>query len=316
MLGKRAVANISPDTAQDLQETSGTVIQKVNCTKFLRVDLCDSSWEPFSELIFSTLQASKVEHQPESLEDIEDLVKFAKAHENDSLASWSAAAVSRIIAPLLNLPPEHWPLQSKRVELLGILPVDDEDSTPENQNFIEGPLAEYIERWENVGDNCLWQADVTYSINHILNVVAPMVHKAAKDWTHSEIESAVQVLGGGPSIEAAGASSEEMRDWEIFAEKWETFVYNTPAILRRVDPFYVILDVFGAAPPAALAGAIAAFPPPGSAFPGPGPGLNGCPYILPFARLEHASYFVGHIQHACPGLHAWVTRNVVAPLHL
>ena len=42
--------------------------------------------------------------------------------------------------PLLNLPPEHWPLQSRRMELLGILPVDDEDSTPENQKFFEGPL--------------------------------------------------------------------------------------------------------------------------------------------------------------------------------
>ena len=99
-------------------------------------------------------------------------------------------------------------------------------------------------------------------------------------------------------------------------EKWEAFVYKNPAILRQVDPFYVILDVFGAPPPAALAGAIAAFPPAGSAFSGPGPGLNGSPYILPFARLEHATNFVGYIQHACPGLRAWVTKNIVAPLHL
>ncbi len=280
--------------------------------------------EPFSQLIFSNsacTQASKEENYSgsdhlESLEDIEDLVQFAKAHEDDSFASWSAAAVSRIIAPLLNLPPEHWPLQSRRVELLGILPVDGEDSTPENQNFIEGPLAEYIDKWENVGENCLWQANVTYSIKHILNVIASMIHKAIKDWTHSEIESAVQVLGGGPSIEAAGASNEELRDWGIFVEKWEAFVYKNPSILRRVDPLYVILDVFGAPPPAALAGAIAAFPPAGSAFPGPGAGLNGSPYILPFARLEHATYFVGYIQLACPGLRAWVTKNVVAPLHL
>lgn len=173
-----------------------------------------------------------------------------------------------------------------------------------------------IDKWENVGDNCLWQANVTYSMKTILDVVAPMIHKASKDWTDSEIESAVQVLGGGPSIEAAGASNEEMSDWGIFVEKWETFVYQNPAILRRVDPFYVIIDVFGAPPPAALAGAVAAFPPAGSAFPGPGPGLNGSPYILPFARLEYASYFVGHIQNSCPGLRAWVTRNVMAPIHL
>jgi hypothetical protein len=49
-------------------------------------------------------------------------------------------------------------------------------------------------------------------------------------------------------------------------------VYKKPAILKRVDPFYVILDVFGAPPPAALAGAIVAFLPAGSDFPEPGPG--------------------------------------------
>ena len=106
---------------------------------------------------------------------------FAKAHENDSLATWSEAAVSGIIAPLLNLPAEHWPLQSRRLELLGNLPVDEEVSTPEYQKFVEGPLADYIEKWENFGDNCLWQADVAHSIKHILNVAAPMVHKATKD---------------------------------------------------------------------------------------------------------------------------------------
>ena len=281
----------------------------------------NSSWElaASSELIFPTMQAGEVGYlgpDPDLLEDIQDLVKFAKAHENDGFTSWSAAAASRIIAPLLNLPPERWPLQSRRVELLGNLPVDDEDTTPEIENFIEGPLAEYIEKWEKVGDNCLWQADVTYSIKHIMSVVAPMVHKATKDWTHSEIESAIQVLGGGPSIEAAGASGEEMRDWAIFDEKWETFVYQNPAILRRLDPIYVIINVFGAAPPVALAGAIAAFPPAGSTFPAPGPGLNGCPYLLPFLNMEHATYFVGYIQNACPGLHAWVSRNLHAPFHL
>jgi hypothetical protein len=318
MPGKSAAPNISTDSAQDLLESAGAVIKKV-CIWICVMSPGSLHLLPPLSLYFPR-QASEggyvTSDQLESLEDIQDLVKFAEAHENDSLTSWSAAAVSRIIAPLLNLPPEHWPLQSRRVELLGMRPVDDEDSTPEIHNFIEGPLAEYVEKWENVGDNCLWQADVTYSIKHILTVVAPMVHKATKDWTHSEIESATKVLGGGPSIEAAGASSEEMTDWEIFAEKWETFVYQNPAILRRVDPFYVIINVFGAPPPAALAGAIAAFPPAGSAFPGPGPGLNGCPYILPFGRLEHANYFVGHIQNACPGLHAWVTRNAFAPLHL
>jgi hypothetical protein len=244
------------------------------------------------------------------------LVLFAEVHEQDSFATWSSAAVSRIIAPLVNLSPEHWPLQSRRVELLGIFPVNDEDSTPENQKFIDGPLAEYLEKWENVPENCLWQADVTHSLKHILNVVASMIHKATKDWTASEVESAVKLLGGGPSIEAAGSSSKELSDWGIFLEKWESFVYDNPAILRRVDPIYVIIDVFGAAPPAGLAAAIAAFPPAGSVVPGPGPGLNGSPYILPFARLEHATCFVGYIQLACPGLRAWVTRSIVAPFHL
>ncbi len=175
--------------------------------------------------------------QIESLEDIQDLVQFADAHGQDSLATWSSAAVSRIIAPLLNLSPENWPLKSKRVELLGIFPVNDEDSTPENQNFIDGPLAEYIDKWENASGNCLWQAGVTYSLKHIISVVASMTRKPAKDWTHSEIESAVKLLGGGPSIDAAGSSSEELREWEVFLDKWEPFVYENPAILRRVDPF-------------------------------------------------------------------------------
>jgi hypothetical protein len=63
---------------------------------------------------------------------------------------------------------------------------------------------------------CFWQANATYSIKHTLDVIASMIHKAIKDWTHSEIESAVRVLVGGPLIEAAGTSNEELGDWEIF----------------------------------------------------------------------------------------------------
>ncbi len=93
------------------------------------------------------LQASETEYvgsdQLESLEDIKDLVQFAKDHENDSFSFWPNSAVSRIVKPLLNLPPEQWPLQSRRVELLGNLPVNDDELTAENQKFMEGPLAEY-----------------------------------------------------------------------------------------------------------------------------------------------------------------------------
>jgi hypothetical protein len=40
---------------------------------------------------------------------------------------------------------------------------------------------------------------------------------------------------------------------DTFIGKWESFVHNNPAILRKVDPFYVTLDVFGISLPTALA---------------------------------------------------------------
>ncbi len=133
------------------------------------------------------------------LEDVADLVEFAdRAHSSgiDVTATWPAEAVTRIISPLLHRSPKDWPCESRRIELLETLLVD-EDSIPKSaQSFMQGPLIEYDANWRVPSSVCLCQSHVTHSLNSVYPVMKPMVDKPSSEWTEGEVEAAVQLLGG------------------------------------------------------------------------------------------------------------------------
>ena len=142
-----------------------------------------------------------------------------------------------------------------------------------------------------------------------------MVDKPIKEWTDSEVEAAVQLLGGGPSLDGREATPEADDAWWSFVDKWSEFLCENPAIKRKVDPFWVFIDVLGVAPPPALAGALAAFSPVPGAAAAAGPGLNGSAYVLPFGNLGDARHFIGWLQGSVPGLRAWLINNIAAPVY-
>ena len=270
---------------------------------------------------FTKFQTSKIEmsvEKFEALDDVADLVSFADGAHKGGLnvtATWPPEAVLRIIAPLLNRPPKDWPCESRRIELLERLLVDETSAPRRVREFLQGPLLKYHTHWRVPSKSCLWQAHVTHSLNSILPIIKPMVDKPSKEWTGSEVEAAVQLLGGGPSLDGREATPEADDAWWQFVDKWSDFLCENPAVKRRVDPFWVFIDVLGAAPPPALAGVLARFPPVAGAAVGAGPGLNGSPYVLPFGTRDSARHFIGWLQGSVPGLRAWLTSNVVAPVY-
>jgi hypothetical protein len=217
----------------------------------------------------------------------------------------------RIISPLLHRSPKEWPC-----ELLERLLVDEESVPKSAQSFMQGPLLEYHANWRVPSRLCLWQAHVTHSLNGVYSVIKPMVDKPSSEWTEGEVEAAVQLLGlgGGPSLDGRGVSQEADDAWWRFVDKWSKFLVEHPAIQRRVDPFWVIIDLLGVSAPPALAGALAGFPPASGLAVGPGPGLNGSAYFLPFAAGADARHFIGWLQASVPGLRARLTKNVSAPV--
>jgi hypothetical protein len=256
--------------------------------------------------------------QFETLDDVADLVAFADgAHKNglDVTAAWPPEAALRIIGPLLNRSPKDWPCESRRIELLERLLLDEASAPRQIREFMRGPLIEYHANWRVPSNSCLWQAHVTHSLNSVFPIIKPMVDKPSKEWTDTEVEAAVQLLGGGPSLDGREATPEADDAWWRFVDKWSDFLCENPAIKRRVDPFWVFIDVLGVAPPPALAGALAGFPPVAGAAAGAGSGLNGSAYVLPFGTREDARHFIGWLQGSVPGLRAWLTNNIVAPVY-
>jgi hypothetical protein len=248
----------------------------------------------------------------ESLSDVEDLAQFARANPN---GSWSRNDIERIVSPLLLRAPQDWPTCSCRVALLDKLTTDVNALPRRLKKFLDGPLEEYHLKWRRPKNDCLHRANLTLNLDDLVPVIGPMSNKDISLWTPAEIESAVALLEGAPSLDAGGSTSEARSTWWRFEEKWQSFLCENPAIMRRVDPVWVIINVMGVVPPAGLAAAIAAFPPLGSPSPRPGPGLNGCPYMLPFPTIEDATCFVGYLYRAVPGIRAWITRNIAAPAY-
>ena len=85
-----------------------------------------------------------------------------------------------------------------------------------------------------------------------------------------------------------------------------------------MDPYWVLIDVVGVVPPPQLDTAIAAYPIPGAAdvLPPLNPGINNCPYYIPFATAVNARHFAGYIQGSC-GLHCWISiSNIHPPLYI
>ena len=75
-----------------------------------------------------------------------------------------------------------------------------------------------------------------------------------------------------------------------------------PAIKKRVDPFWVVIDVLGVSAAPALAVADAGFPPTPFGAVSVGPRLNGSAYILPFAAPRCQAPFSTPIPSAGRGL--------------
>ena len=127
----------------------------------------------------------------------------------------------------------------------------------------------------------------------------------------------VQVLGGGPAIDAQGATPEADSTWWQFYDKWEEFLINNPAIKRRVDPYCVFINVIGQIPPPGLDVSFQQYQPRNviGALRALSPPVNGCLYVRSFSTQAAASHFVGWMQSRFAGLRAWVTKGGAMPVY-
>ena len=257
----------------------------------------------------------------ESLDDVADLVEFSKhADKNPKVVSWTVNDAMRIIRPFIGLAPQDWPTESERVQLLLSLEVPDSKAPKELLDFMSGPLEEYEAKWMFPVDGCLSRAHITISLNDIFSVIKPLAEKEWCAWTEDEVENVVQVLGGGPAIDAQGVTPEADSAWWQFYDKWEQYLINNPAIKRRVDPYCVFINVMGKIPPPGLDASFQQYPPRNvvAALRAAGalsPPVNGCLYVRSFATQAAASHFVGWMQSRFADLRAWVTKGGAMPVY-
>jgi hypothetical protein len=255
----------------------------------------------------------------ESLSDCLDLKRVAiERSAADFDAGWTLEELRRIIKPLVHRNPVDWPHSSARVTLLNSLVVDSTrypgHAAADVRRFIEGPLAEYTAHWENPHPGCVARSHIELTLDQLYSFTASMAAKPTSGWTEAEVAAAVSALRGGPSLVGRGCAAQADEAWWTFYPKWEAYLIEHPAVRREVDPYFVVVDVLGNAPPPNLAAAVAAYPPAGSPAEPPGAGLNGSPHFLPFGSSFAARRFIGWLQASVPGLRCWLTNNIAAPV--
>jgi hypothetical protein len=249
---------------------------------------------------------------------VQDLVQHSQSVSYTT--AWSLKAVFRLASPYFSTNPADWPLESKRIELLESLPppVFGHEEI-ELKNFYEQSLVIYNERYRVPLANCLRYEDPSIHLDEIHPLISPLLRCQSPDgWEAVKggkaLSRLIDALKGRTAIDGRGASPEACAAWSVFEPLWQSYIYERPSLQRILDPYWVIINIFGVIPPPGLAAAIASYPVPGSNAPPLLPGLLGNPYIIPFATAADARRFIGYIQSSCEGLNAFLTGNVIPPV--
>ena len=122
------------------------------------------------------------------------------------------------------------------------------------------------------------------------------------------------MLRGRNSVDARNASAAAVEAWWAFQELWVPYVTERPELQRKLDPYYVIIDI-GNGVPVGLVGHINNYTPAGCAFPAPVP-VDGSNFLFSTPSRQAAAHFVGTLQGNMPGLRAWITQgNIAAPTY-
>jgi hypothetical protein len=247
----------------------------------------------------------------DQMTDVRDII----SSDGTSLIKQDEDSVLRLIGPFLDAPPEEWPLESRRVDVINQLewsPAFSSKNTEKVTLFFEASLPIYMEKYRFVEPDCLRRDEPCVHIDVIYDAIKDMTGISSHHWRDQQISNCVEVLRGRSSIDGRGASSEALEAWFEFSPQWESFLKENPKYLRMMDPYWVMIDVLGVMPHPKLADAIAAYPPQDSNLPQLMPGMNGSPYYYPFATHQAASHFAGYIGGAC-GLRCWVTSSSTNP---
>lgn len=256
----------------------------------------------------------------EAMEDISDI--------RPSKNEWTSEECVRILQPFMKLPPAKWPVASERIRFFEMAAVPSDATTAVRDFVVEreppsepGPLQAYNEKYRDC--SCLLRSHETLYPLEVAEQLRPLADKRVQDWSKAEIGVAVALLKGAPSVDFAKkqgvATVKDGEDvWTRFVDKWEVFLAENPRVKREVDPFLVIIDVFGATPAmvADVNAARAAYPPggrgPSSPLPPLSASLNGRDFIFPFQDRQHAQHFIGWMQGRIGGLRCWLTRGSLA----
>jgi hypothetical protein len=218
------------------------------------------------------------------------------------------------VAPLMTLDPKDWPIRSERIDLLDRKYIaEDTIAGKALKDFLERDLVVYNESFRYPAKGCLRTDSPAVHVDILNPLLTPLMDAPSSKWSEAAVEALVKELAGRSEIICVDATPGAVDNWFDFLTMWEPYVHAHPDIARRLDPFYVIIDVFGVVAPATLAPAIASYPPVGSTAPALTPGLNGSAYVIPFAALGDARHFVGFIQGRVNGLRAWITSGNITP---
>jgi hypothetical protein len=262
----------------------------------------------------------------ESLADIHDLRDDAKS----CLSCWTKAEVARIIEPFLDKHPALWAMDSKRIELLERRLYPKMKRTDVNYkksiHFFEYSLTEYNQHYRYPSVGCLRRDEPCIHLNDIYPLIQPLLEcSSSAQWEVLQILTAngeevsaldrvITFLKGRTAIDGRGVTGEADEAWWKFVPLWENYVVSRPWLQRILDPYWVTINIIGVAPSPGLEEAIAAYPPVGSNAPAllpPHPGNN---FVIPFGTAQDARQFIGFLQGQCPGVTAFLTGNIVAPV--
>eukprot|EP00287_Rhodomonas_sp_CCMP768_P012671 CAMPEP_0196719560 /NCGR_PEP_ID=MMETSP1091-20130531/2515_1 /TAXON_ID=302021 /ORGANISM="Rhodomonas sp., Strain CCMP768" /LENGTH=282 /DNA_ID=CAMNT_0042060539 /DNA_START=80 /DNA_END=928 /DNA_ORIENTATION=+ len=263
------------------------------------------------------MQRTRQKTEVDKLQDIEEMRDIADLKSDcedaaKALDGWKEEEIRRIAAPLLQLAPECWPCRSRRIELLQMRYFP-EDLPEDLKQWIAGDLQTYLENYKEAASACMFRTNQLLPLDDFAVVARKLLVKRTSEWTKDEVMEVIEFLKGCPSVDARTGTGDSANIYVDFMDLWAPYAFSRPWIQRAVDPYYVVINCFGAAPPAGLAATIAAYPPPLSPAPALLGGLNGCGYIFPFASSTDARQFIGWVQNAHPGLRIWLTVGNIAP---
>jgi hypothetical protein len=222
--------------------------------------------------------------------------------------------IACLVAPFLAFSPDEWPIESKRVDIITQLEIEDylPVLSADIKHFFSDSLPEYLTKYKSVAEDCIRRDEPTVHVNKIYSTIKLWYHLEIYQLSDQQINECISILQGRISIDGRGAEQGALDAWFEFAPKWQRFLDENPKYARIMDPFWVVINVLGVVPPPNLNAAIAAYPLAGSQAPHLHPGLNGSNYYFGFGSQADARHFAGYVSRTS-GINCWETSTSTNP---